>query len=213
MKGVGVNGSRRRARLTTAIRIVVGASAIVAAVLGQWETAVITACIGLVTHLPSIIGRRYRLELPPAFEALAVLFVFGSLFLGEVRGYYTRFWWWDALLHIGAGFLVGILGFMLVYTLNERGLGSLQLRASFVALFSFTFSLAIGALWEIFEFGMDQVFGLNMQKSGLVDTMWDMIVNVIGAAVIALLGYGWLKTSEVDSFLERWIERSVEAPE
>lgn len=213
MKGVGVNGTRRRARLTTAIRIVVGASAIVAAVLGQWETAVITACIGLVTHLPAIIGRRYRLELPPAFEALAVLFVFGSLFLGEVRGYYTRFWWWDALLHIGAGFLVGILGFMLVYTLNERGLGSLQLRASFVSLFSFTFSLAIGALWEIFEFGMDQVFGLNMQKSGLVDTMWDMIVNVIGAAVIALLGYGWLKTSEVDSFLERWIERSVEAPE
>ncbi|MGH7573673.1 MAG: hypothetical protein ACREM1_00880, partial [Longimicrobiales bacterium] len=65
-------------------------------------------------------------------------------------------------------------------------------------------------LWEIFEFGMDQVFGLNMQKSGLVDTMWDLIVNVIGAGAIALLGYGWLKTPEVDSFLERWIERFIQ---
>lgn len=197
----------RQMRLTLGIRIVLAVSAIVAAALGQWDTAAATAGIAIVTHLPAMIGRRYRIPLPAGFELLAVLFVFASLFLGEVRGYYTRFWWWDALLHTGAGFLLGILGFLLVYSFNERGLGNLQLKPSFVALFSFTFSLALGALWEIFEFGMDQVFGLNMQKSGLVDTMWDLIVNVIGAAAIALLGYGWLKTSEIDSFLERWIER------
>jgi hypothetical protein len=197
----------RQTRLTFAIRIILLVSAVVAALLGQWDTAVITVAIGAVTHLPAMISRRYDLTLPADFEFLAVLFVFGSLFLGEVRGYYTRFWWWDALLHTGAGFLLGILGFLLVYALNQRGLGNLQLKPAFIALFSFTFSLALGALWEIFEFAMDQVFGLNMQKSGLVDTMWDLIVNVIGAAVIALLGYGWLKTTEVDSFLERWIER------
>lgn len=157
-----------------------------------------------------MISRRHRLTLPADFEFLAVLFVFSSLFLGEVRGYYTRFWWWDALLHTGAGFLLGILGFLLVYAFNQRGLGNLQLTPSFIALFSFLFSLALGALWEIFEFGMDQVFGLNMQRSGLVDTMWDLIVNVIGAGAIALLGYGWLKTPEVDSFLERWIERFIQ---
>ena len=200
--------AKRHMRLTLAIRMVLAGSAVVAALLGQWDTAVITAAIGLVTHLPAMLGRRYRISLPSGFELLAVLFVFGSLFLGEVRGYYTRFWWWDALLHTGAGFLLGILGFLLVYALNQRGLADLHLKPSFIALFSFAFSLALGALWEIFEFGMDQVFGMNMQKSGLVDTMWDLIVNVIGAAAIALLGYGWLRTSEVDSFLERWIERS-----
>ena len=31
--------------------------------------------------------------------------------------------------------------------------------------------MMIGAVWEIFEYGMDQTFGLNMQKSGLDDTM------------------------------------------
>lgn len=205
-----VMSARQQARLTIAIRVVLTVSAVAAALLGQWDTAVITAGIVVVTHLPSMISRRYRLTLPAGFELLAVLFVFGSLFLGEVRGYYTRFWWWDALLHTGAGFLLGILGFLLVYSLNERGLGNLQLRPSFIALFSFAFSLALGALWEIFEFGMDQAFGLNMQKSGLVDTMWDLIVNVIGAGAIALLGYGWLRTPEVDSFLERWIERAVD---
>lgn len=65
------------------------------------------------------------------------------------------------------------------------------------------------ALVTAFEFGMDVAFGLTMQK-GLVDTMGDLVVDVIGAAVIALLGYGYLRTKEVDSFLERWIERYLE---
>src|SRR5690606_39979083 len=114
--------AKRHRRLTLAIRLVLAASAVTAALLGQWDTAVITAGIGVVTHLPAMVGRRYSISIPAGFEFLAVLFVFGSLFLGEVRGYYTRFWWWDALLHTGAGFLLGILGFLLVYALNQRGL-------------------------------------------------------------------------------------------
>jgi len=56
---------------------------------------------------------------------------------------------------------------------------------------------------------MDQVFGLHMQKSGLVDTMWDLIVDLISAAVIAILGWGHIKTRKTDSFLERVIEEFI----
>ncbi len=58
---------------------------------------------------------------------------------------------------------------------------------------------------------MDQLFGMNMQKSGLVDTMWDLIVDSIGAAIIALLGWAYLRAAGSDSFLERWIERFIQA--
>jgi hypothetical protein len=71
------------------------------------------------------------------------------------------------------------------------------------------FAQGLGSIWEIFEFAMDQLFGLNMQKSGIVDTMWDMIVNAIAAFAISLLGYGYMKTAEVDSFLERMIHRFI----
>jgi hypothetical protein len=63
---------------------------------------------------------------------------------------------------------------------------------------------------------MDQVFGLNMQKamfgdpSGLTDTMWDLIVDMAGALVIAFLGYGYLKTAGNHSFLERWIQAFIQ---
>jgi hypothetical protein len=47
---------------------------------------------------------------------------------------------------------------------------------------------------------------MNMQKTGLVDTMWDLIVDTVGAAVIAVLGYGYLTTAGNASFLEQWID-------
>ena len=62
-----------------------------------------------------------------------------------------------------------------------------------IALFSFTFSLALGALWEIFEFSMDQIFLTNMQTSGVVDTMWDLIADALGAFSMSVIGFLHLK--------------------
>jgi len=79
-----------------------------------------------------------------------------------------------------------------------------------VALFAFVFAIAFGTLWEMFEFGTDQLFGTNTQKSGLTDTMWDLIVNSIGALTISFFGWGYLCTEGSDSFLERWIHKFIE---
>lgn len=180
-------------------------------VQGRWVTAALTVAIILITLLPSVVSRRLAVYIPPEFELLAVVFVYASLFLGEVHGYYTRFWWWDAVLHTGSGFLLGILGFLLVYVLNERPDIELHMRPRFVALFAFMFAVGIGALWEIFEYGMDQIFGMNMQKSGLRDTMWDLIVDTVGAAAIAVAGWVYLRTAGNHSFLEQWILRFIES--
>jgi hypothetical protein len=175
----------------------------------QWLNAAATVGVLVLTLLPVVLGRAYNIFIPPELEALAVLFVFAALFLGEVRGYYVRFWWWDVVLHTASGFLLGILGFLLVYVLNEKEDLEVHMKPGFVALFSFMFALGLGALWEIFEFAMDGFFGLNMQKSGLVDTMWDLIVDALGALTIAFVGYGYLKKAAGESFLERWIARFI----
>ena len=177
---------------------------------GRYQAAIEVAIILCITFLPVILGNRFRVKIPHEFESLTVVFVYLSLFLGEVQGYYVRFWWWDIVLHIGSGFLLGVLGFLLVYVLNEKEDVDLNLKPKFIAFFAFLFAMGMGAIWEIFEFTMDQVFGMNMQKSGLVDTMWDLIVDGVGALVIAFLGWGFLQTSKRDSFLERWIDSFIE---
>ncbi len=81
---------------------------------------------------------------------------------------------------------------------------------------AFLFALGVGTLWEIFEFTMDSLFGMNMQKpmlgdpSGLTDTMWDLIVDAVGALVISILGWRYLRNPGKPSFLERWIDGFIE---
>ena len=181
----------------------------------QWMPAAITLAIVALTLLPLMLEKRFGVFIPAELEALAIAFVFASLFLGEVRGYYTRFWWWDIALHTSSGFLLGIVGFLMAHVLNEVETIGVRMKPGFVASFAFLFSLGIGALWEVFEFSMDRLAGTNMQKpmlgdpSGLTDTMWDLIVDAVGALVIAVLGYGYLRTAHNRSFLERWIHDFV----
>lgn len=201
---------RLHRRVTIGLQIVLFIGIALELSQGQWLNAATTAGVLVVTLLPMILGRRFNVFIPPELEVLALLFVFAAVFLGEVRGYYVRYWWWDVVLHTASGFLLGILGFLLVHVLNEKEDLDLHMKPVFVALFAFMFALGLGALWEIFEFSMDSIFGLNMQKSGLVDTMWDLIVDTVGALVIALLGFGYLSKARNVSFLERWIARFIQ---
>lgn len=204
-------------RLGIVLKLILLAEAALAAWGQQWLTVGIVTGILAITFIPLLMARRFHVFIPPEFEILAIIFVFASLFLGEVHGYYTRFWWWDIALHTSSGLLTGILGFLLVHVLNETEDINLYMTPGFVAVFAFVFAVAVGTLWELFEFAMDALFAMNMQKpmlgdpSGLTDTMWDMIVNALGALVIAIVGYGYLKTAGNTSFLERWIQAFIRA--
>ena len=182
---------------------------------GQWINAFLVLAIMVTTLSPAMIGRRFQVHIPPEFQVLAVLFVFASLFLGEFHSYYVRFWWWDIALHTSSGLLMGILGFLLVYVLNENEHVDLHIRPFFVALFAFLFAVTVGTLWEIFEFAMDRIVGTNMQKpmlgdpSGLTDTMWDMMGYALGAMTVSALGGCYMKRRQ-HSFIEAWIQRFIE---
>ncbi len=204
-------------RLTLALQAILVIEVVVAVWDQQWLTSVITIGIIFVTLTPFFLRKFLHVYIPPEFVLLAIAFIFASLFLGEIRGYYTRFWWWDILLHSSSGFLLGIIGFLLVHVLNETEDIGVHMKPGFVAFFAFVFSVGIGVLWEIFEFSMDSFFGMNMQKemlgdpSGLTDTMWDLIVDTLGALVISVLGYGYIRTARNQSFLERWINAFIKS--
>lgn len=197
----------RNIRISLLLKCTIGIGALLLLLEGNYQAAFESLIILSITFLPLVMGKRFHVRIPHEFDTLAIIFIYMSLFLGEVYGYYARFWWWDLVLHVGSGFLLGILGFLLVYVLNQNQRIDLHLTPFFIALFAFMFAMGIGTLWEIFEFAMDSIFGLNMQKSGLVDTMWDLIVDCLGALTISILGYGYLRTEEHDSFLERMIQR------
>ena len=202
--------SKLHRRLSAALQVVVLVGLIGSIVEQRWLTSFLTLWILVLSALPLIMRHRMRVFVPPEFELVAILFVFSSLFLGSVHGYYERYWWWDIMLHTSSGLLLGVVGFLLVYVLNQEPNIKLHMRPAFVALFSFTFSVALGALWEVWEFAMDQFFGMNMQRNSLVDTMWDLIVDTLGALTISGAGYAYLRSGK-ESFVEDSILRFVRA--
>ncbi len=176
--------------------------------LGRWAGAFVAAFTLGLTFLPMLFEERLGIHLPITFAAMIVVFVFATLFLGEVGDFYERFWWWDVVLHSGSAIGFGLIGFVLVFMLFEGDRFAAPPLA--LAFLSFSIAMSMGALWEVFEFAMDSLVGTTMQKSGLVDTMWDLIVDTIGASIGALAGYFYLRGRRFAG-LSKMIEQFVES--
>lgn len=183
-------------------------TAIVAMVQYRWSLAFVALATLALSLVPVAVARWAEIKVPPGFITAVVMFVGATLFLGEVFDFYNRFWWWDVAMHGGSAIGFGLVGFVLVFMMFQGDRFAAPHFA--IAFFAFCFALSIGAVWEVFEFSMDQLFGLNMQKSGLSDTMGDLIVDMIGAGLGAASGYAYLKGRQfgglngvIDEFIRR----------
>ncbi len=155
----------------------------------------------IVIGLPRALEKKWSFELPNYMTILYFIFLYCAIYLGEVRNFYYLIPHWDAILHGFSGAMLGAFGFSLVSILNESERTKVNLSPAFVALFAFCFALAAGAVWEIYEFCGDSLFGLNMQKfrlesgvslighAALTDTMKDLIIDALGAFIVSLAGY------------------------
>ena len=163
----------------------------------NWENVFLTAVVILLTLVPAFLTRRYRVVVPPEFQLVAATFVFLSLFLGSAMDFYYRFWWWDIVLHTASGFLLGIIGFVALFVLNQTDQVRPAMKPRFICFFGVTFAVTLGVAWEIFEFVADRIrpeFNMQSNETGVRDTMVDLIVDTIGAVVVAFMGYAYLKT-------------------
>jgi uncharacterized membrane protein YjdF len=170
--------------------LLIGAAAI-AIYEQQWATLFVAIVTFALTLAPLQFQRFYHVKIPVFFTSAIIVFTYFSLFLGEIRNFYELIWWWDILLHGGAAIGFGLIGFIMILMMfrdNKYAAPPIAL-----AFFAFCFAMAIGVLWEVFEFGMDELFGLNMQKSGLADTMYDLIIDTFGAILGSAAGFFYLK--------------------
>jgi len=166
-----------------------------------------------MTYYPSILEKRFGVYLPNGLQIVITLFIFAAQVLGEMSGFYTTVKWWDLMLHTISGTVLGMIGFLFVYLLNEKGNANVNLSPAFVIIFAFCFALTIGVFWEFFEYGSDRLFGYNMQRfrlpgeDGLVDTMNDLIVDAVGAGIACIFGWLYIKQQNdtlFNNFFDKW---------
>ncbi len=129
--------------------------------------------------LPQFFQKKFKIDLPSTLEIIIFLFIFASEILGELSSYFLTVPHFDTMLHTINGFVCAAFGFALVDMLN-RGKQKITLSPLYLCIVAFCFSMTIGVLWEFFEFSMDRLFELDMQKDTVISSISSVKLNAEG---------------------------------
>ena len=125
---------------------------------GNFENVFLCLLTLLLLILPAAVQVEFHIELP-------------------INAFYERIPLWDTLLHTVNGFVAAAIGFSLVDLMNRSERISFSLSPLFAVLVAFCVSMTIGVMWEFFEFFMDQVFQLDMQKDTVIQSFSTVVLD------------------------------------
>ena len=159
------------------LRLIVLATLVSSVIRGEYESAFICLLVLALFMLPFFIQQNFGIELPSTLEIIILLFIFAAEILGELECYFITYPHWDSMLHTTTGFLCAATGFALIDILNRNSRIKFELSPIYVALAAFCFSMTVGVLWEFFEFGMDRLFHMDMQKDTVVQSITSVMLD------------------------------------
>ncbi len=169
------------------LRILVIVTMILQFLNGNYENFFLCILTLILLIMPSLIQVTLKIEFPTVLEILILIFIFSAEILGEIREYYIMIPMWDTILHTINGFLAAAIGFSMVDLLNRSDRMTFQLSPLFTAIVAFCFSMTIGVVWEFFEFGMDMIFGLDMQKDTVIQAIRSVTLNPDGRNIVSVI--------------------------
>ena len=159
------------------LRLIVLITLVSSAMRGEYESAFICLLVLFLFLLPMFVQKNFGIELPSTLEIIILVFIFAAEILGELACFFINVPNWDSILHTTTGFLCAAFGFALIDILNRNDKIKFELSPIYVALAAFCFSMTIGVLWEFFEFSMDRLFHMDMQKDTIIHTISSVMLD------------------------------------
>ncbi|MCH5190217.1 MAG: hypothetical protein J1F37_06615 [Oscillospiraceae bacterium] len=130
--------------------------------------------------------RSFIIEITPETATGLNIFIFVAVCIGSTVTNRTDFEHIDILTHFVAGLISAYFGYDLANIIfRKRG----YLGPAVSSFFAICFAQFISVGWEIYEFTMDSIYGLNLQRreTGVLDTMTDFCVCAAGSVLGMLL--------------------------
>jgi len=148
----------------------------------------------LITSVPALLERNYRIPLDPWLGLWITLAVF--LHTAGSAGLYAVVGWWDHLTHAMSASLVAGVGYTFARAVDIHS-DRIYLPRQFFFVYTLVVVLAFAVVWELFEFGLDvaaDATGVSMPlaQHGLDDTVLDLVFNSVGALAVAAFGQAHL---------------------
>lgn len=161
------NMSKTKRRVFFVLRLLIIVCMIRELMTGDIQNGMLCILSLFLFALPAFAEKTFKIDLPEGLEITIYIFIFSAEILGEINNFYGLIPRFDEVLHTINGFLCASIGFSLIYLLNEN-ITSIKLSPLFVSIVAFCFSMTIGVAWEFFEYGMDNLLNIDMQKDEYV---------------------------------------------
>lgn len=136
----------------------------------------------IVILAPRVIMKIFKFNGTNFINFLVQFFIFVSMFLGKLNGFYVKISNWDTFLHVTSGFIIFLVAYIVFIVQNNYQVKNVN--PVLVVTYCVLFAIAMTALWEIWEFVGDSLLGLDSQGGSLFDTMKDIITGSIGPIVL-----------------------------
>ena len=151
-------------------------SMIIQLIEGKIENALLCILTLILLTLPVIVQKKFKIVLPVGLEITLYLFIFSAIVLGSVYNFYSIIKEWDKILHVFTGIITAFFGLGLVNILNRKNKKT-EFSPLFVCFFAFCFTLAVGVIWEFYEYSMDSFFGQDAQRDTIVNHITSVDLN------------------------------------
>ena len=162
--------------------------------------------------IPTLVHRKVHIVVPWEITFLIALTPFLHIGGYSYHWYLDLYPYYDKFAHVIASMTVALLGFLAVLILMRVSNG-LQFERWHIFFFIVIFTLAFGAIWEIWEFTLDTFVGSYLTKplqQGNTDTMLDLISDLCGGMIIAVLGTFYLKRKSAQHWADILLEPGFE---
>lgn len=169
----------------------------------QFYLALLASSSFLLLLVPHIFFKLLGYRPIPHILTISYLYCILSFTIGMALQAYHLIPLYDKAVHTVSGYFFAFLG-LICYSLAKPDREILPGEFRVAALFTFSFSMMIAAVWEIYEYLISLCSTLdpqNVRATGIHDTMQDIIVCLLGALLFLIPEYLYYKKGKKYLFM------------
>lgn len=154
--------------------------------------------------LPKLLYKLFKIPKLFKVEILFYTFCFLAYVLGIVCGLYKLTSFYDKFIHTLAGIFFSFIAVVILVFIKKEKFENPD--KILISIFSFSFSMAVAAMWEVCEYIINIIFKTdpqNFQTTGLNDTMLDITVCLLGTVIFQAALFIFFKKDKTMCFINK----------
>ena len=158
----------------------------------------------ILLAVPPIFYKVFKLKPTEDVNFLFYIFCYFSVTIGNGLYGIQRIPYFDKVLHFSSGVLIAFFGFILFRFLKHNRIIEPEKDYPLLITFVNSFNLAIAVIWELYEYAIYVVAGvdaLNFTTTGPHDTMGDILVCAMGGVIVSIWLYSYYKKNKPGYFM------------